>query len=380
MIACPECHSSQAADSLVCDNCSTLIYRDKLREFYNAFKKSETEKKWQECLDCLQKCIQLVPAHTRQYQQFTQEFQRISHYYNHQPVTPDPQTLESIEKTTETQPAIKDIHKKINDRFSRPDSNWLVRHFFKCIGTILYSFSLVLISMKIILTGLTKKRTFVSLIVWIVSLSFLLGWEKALGFGLMIYMHEIGHLIAIQYYGYKFAWPFFVPFVGAFVLQGKATSNARERAVVSLAGPLTGIMVSVVLYTVLRFLPFQKIFSQLIYLNLMINLLNLLPFWILDGARLADLYDRKHLAAIAIGLIPVSWFFMNGFSLLLLVSYFLRIILQTQIIQSQSHRLPEATEDRDRLWGIVFIQFILIAASIILSEQLSPTYNFLQNK
>jgi len=52
------------------------------------------------------------------------------------------------------------------------------------------------------------------------------GWWFALGFVLLIFVHECGHLIAARMLGLKAGAPVFIPFVGAFIALKEAPRNA----------------------------------------------------------------------------------------------------------------------------------------------------------
>ena len=59
-------------------------------------------------------------------------------------------------------------------------------------------------------------------------------WTFGLGFVLMIFLHELGHIVAARSYGLKVSLPTFIPFFGAFVTIEKAGltpwKNARHLA------------------------------------------------------------------------------------------------------------------------------------------------------
>ena len=47
-------------------------------------------------------------------------------------------------------------------------------------------------------------------------------WTFAFGFVLMIFVHELGHIVEARRQGLKVSWPTFIPFFGAFVMIEKA--------------------------------------------------------------------------------------------------------------------------------------------------------------
>src|SRR3977135_370653 len=65
-------------------------------------------------------------------------------------------------------------------------------------------------------------------------------WTFALGFVLMILVHELGHVAEARHQGLKVSWPTFIPFFGAFVTIERAGLTPWKNALISLAGPFTG--------------------------------------------------------------------------------------------------------------------------------------------
>ena len=66
------------------------------------------------------------------------------------------------------------------------------------------------------------------------------GWPFALGFVLLILVHEIGHGVEIKRAGLQAGYPLFIPFFGALIsLRGQPRSPVEE-ARIAFAGPLWG--------------------------------------------------------------------------------------------------------------------------------------------
>src|ERR1043166_3870816 len=66
------------------------------------------------------------------------------------------------------------------------------------------------------------------------------GWPFAVGFVLLIFVHETGHLIAARMVGLNVGWPVFIPFMGAFIALKEAPKNAWIEAIVGAGGPVLG--------------------------------------------------------------------------------------------------------------------------------------------
>lgn len=111
------------------------------------------------------------------------------------------------------------------------------------------------------------------------------GWAFAVGFILLILVHEIGHLVAARRHGLQVSAPVFFPFIGAFIQLKEAPPNAWVEAVVGIGGPLFGTVASVVPY-LLHVRTGAPFWGELAYYGFLLNLFNLAPVGTLDGGRI----------------------------------------------------------------------------------------------
>jgi Zn-dependent protease len=121
------------------------------------------------------------------------------------------------------------------------------------------------------------------------------GWKYALGFVLLILVHEMGHVIVLRARGIKAGWPVFLPFLGAFVSMQSTPRSVYEEAESALAGPVFGTAGALGL-AYLAHVQHSDLLMSLAFTGLFINLFNLLPMLPLDGGRVAG------------ALHPVIWF------------------------------------------------------------------------
>lgn len=128
-------------------------------------------------------------------------------------------------------------------------------------------------------------RTIISLTLYIILDYWIFkSWEGVLLLVTVIFIHEMGHFIAMKIFGYEGINMTFVPFVGAYV-SGEATHFSRQkRLIMLLAGPIPGIIIGVGLLFL-----YQSDFNHLFYWAsmtfLLLNLFNLLPISPLDGGQ-----------------------------------------------------------------------------------------------
>jgi Zn-dependent protease len=107
----------------------------------------------------------------------------------------------------------------------------------------------------------------------------------ALGFVLLLLVHECGHLIAAKRLGLPVSAPMFVPFMGAIILLKDAPRNAWVEAQVGIGGPLLGT-VGAVACEGIHLATGQPLFRALAYTGFLLNLFNLAPLGPLDGGRI----------------------------------------------------------------------------------------------
>jgi Zn-dependent protease len=112
------------------------------------------------------------------------------------------------------------------------------------------------------------------------------GWMFALGFVLLIFVHECGHLVVARFFGLKVGAPVFIPFMGAVIALKDAPKNAWMEAWVGIGGPLMGAA-GAVLCEVLFVLTHNPLCRALAFSGFFLNLFNLAPIGFLDGGRVA---------------------------------------------------------------------------------------------
>lgn len=110
------------------------------------------------------------------------------------------------------------------------------------------------------------------------------GWAFAGGLVLSIYVHEMGHVLAIRRYGLHASTPMFIPGLGAFIrLRGVKLPPIPDSRI-GLAGPIYGLgaaLASLGIYLGTS----AKIWAAIAHFGALVNLFNLIPVWSLDGSR-----------------------------------------------------------------------------------------------
>jgi Zn-dependent protease len=107
----------------------------------------------------------------------------------------------------------------------------------------------------------------------------------AVGFVLLIFVHECGHLVAAKRLGLKVGAPVFIPFMGAIIALKEAPRNAWIESQVGIGGPILGA-VGAGLCQLLYLATGNMMFRGLAYTGFFLNLFNLAPVGFLDGGRI----------------------------------------------------------------------------------------------
>jgi Zn-dependent protease len=113
------------------------------------------------------------------------------------------------------------------------------------------------------------------------------GWAFAIGFVLLILVHELGHFVEAKRQGLNPSLPVFIPFLGAYVALRNVPFHPWRNALVAIAGPIFGGAGALVVLGAGE-LADSRLLLALAYTGFFLNLVNLAPFWILDGGRLYE--------------------------------------------------------------------------------------------
>jgi Zn-dependent protease len=152
------------------------------------------------------------------------------------------------------------------------------------IGALIANFAAKLKLLLVALPKLKLLTTSGSMLVSIAAYSLFFGWTFAVGFVLLLLVHEMGHVIQLRREGIKASAPMFIPFLGAVVAAKSLGKNATAEARVGLAGPVLGSLGAAALIPA-YLLTGDELWRALAFTGFFLNLFNLLPVVPLDGGR-----------------------------------------------------------------------------------------------
>lgn len=138
---------------------------------------------------------------------------------------------------------------------------------------------------KVATTGLTMLLS-----IGVYALIF--GFWYAVGFVLLILVHEMGHYIAAKQKGLDVGAPTFIPFVGAWIQMKELPHSVETEAYVGMGGPLVGTAGALVCYFLARSYD-SDLLLALSYAGFFINLFNLIPLSPFDGGRITAIVSPR---------------------------------------------------------------------------------------
>jgi Zn-dependent protease len=152
------------------------------------------------------------------------------------------------------------------------------------LGILIAKFAAKIKVVLLLLPKLKILTTSGSMLVSVAAYSLIWGWKFALGFVLLIFVHEMGHVVQLRREGIQASAPVFIPFFGAAVWAKSLGGNALAEARVGLAGPVLGSLGAAACIPIADATG-NDFWRALAFTGFFLNLFNLLPVVPLDGGR-----------------------------------------------------------------------------------------------
>ena len=170
-------------------------------------------------------------------------------------------------------------------------SSWK-RHLlrFGPIGALVL-FALGKLKLIVPLLKFANLGTLLSMLVMVWVYAVYWGLPFAVGFVLLIFVHEAGHAIVMRRLGLQAGAPVFIPFVGAVIAMKSLPRDAYVEALVGIGGPVLG-SVGALFCLVVALSTGSLLWYSLASTGFLINLFNLIPVSPLDGGRIVGVISR----------------------------------------------------------------------------------------
>ncbi|MDQ1389053.1 MAG: hypothetical protein QOF56_2507 [Acidobacteriaceae bacterium] len=248
--SCKRCSRELAAGALVCDQCQALVHSERLDQLATEAKQLEAAGNLRQAREHWLMGLPLLPPNSRQADWIQQHARSLEAAANQlQPPPPS-------------------------------DNQWAKK--LGPVGPI----AVLLAKSKVLLTAIFKLKFLLSFVAFIGIYWARFGMTFGIGFAALILIHEMGHFIDIKRRGLPAEMPVFLPGLGAYVRWQALGVPLETRAAISLAGPLAGFFASLAC-AVLWSQTGNPLWAGLARAGAVLNLLNLIPVWVLDGGQAA---------------------------------------------------------------------------------------------
>lgn len=145
----------------------------------------------------------------------------------------------------------------------------------------------------VVLLKFLKMHTLISMFISLGAYAIFYGWSFAAGLVYLIFVHEMGHLVAAKIKKIPTSPAVFIPFMGAVIgIDPKKIKDAKTEAFIAYGGPLFGLM-SIIPLLIMYFITDNPFWALLTQVGGMINLFNLMPISPLDGGRIVTVLSTK---------------------------------------------------------------------------------------
>lgn len=277
-MTCGDCGTTIAPTLLLCPGCQALVHRDELKRLAAEAERATAAGELSAALATWRQAQPLLPYGSKQGQVIAAKVEDLV------------QRIDAGEGVRGTPPPAT----------TTPGSRRTAGGIFAGVGTLallLWKFkalpAFLLTKGKFLLLGLTKWSTLASMLLSFGVYWTVFGWWFAAGLVLSIYVHEMGHVVALRRLGLPASAPMFIPGLGAVIRMKSYPPTPREDARVGLAGPMWGLGAAVAAL-VLYLITDQAAFAAIARTGAWINIFNLTPVWQLDGSRGWRALGRGH--------------------------------------------------------------------------------------
>jgi Zn-dependent protease len=274
---CTECGAQIAGSLLACPNCGRLVHAAELKQLAADAESAERQGDGMRALETWRRMLEFLPAQSTQHARVLAKVQALSA----QVTAGNPGAAREKAKGSPRSKAAAGVG---------------------TIGVLLAKFKwgilLLLGKGKALLVGLTQAKTFLSMAIALWVYTSFYGWKFALGLILSIYVHEMGHVVALRRYGIPATAPMFIPGFGALVRLKQNPATPAEDARTGLAGPIWGAAAAIAALALGAALHNHLLFA-IARLGAWINLFNMIPVWQLDGGRGFSALSRGQRGVVA---------------------------------------------------------------------------------
>jgi Zn-dependent protease len=257
--SCPGCSHWLPEGTLACPDCQTLTYGQHVSGIAAEAQTLEQQEQWVQARDRWRSTLRWLPPETQQAKSIQQHIAQID------------RRLQAVEDNR---------------------SKWTKR--LGPFAPILF----FLMKIKSAIFLVLKLKFLLGIFSFFGLYWLLYGWRFAIGFTACIFIHEMGHVVAVKRRGLKADLPIFFPGLGAYVRWYNIGVPVKDLAAIALAGPTFGLMAALTCFGG-SYAFHSNLLMVLANVGAWINLFNLLPVLGLDGAQASYALSRIQRGLIA---------------------------------------------------------------------------------
>jgi Zn-dependent protease len=214
-----------------------------------------------------------------------------------------------------------------------------------------------------------KFKTFITMLISIWAYALFWGWPFAAGFVALLFIHEMGHVLALRMLGIKATAPMFIPFMGAYIGMKQLPKNAFDEAVMAYGGPLLGTLGAIGCAGA-GLMTGNPFWYALAMSGFLLNLFNLLPISPLDGGRIIGVISPKIWVVgllAAVGLFYLTW---SPIVALVIIMGSLQIYSSTKRSAAEKARYYAVTPTKRAIVGLAFLGLLAVTSFGMLAMQI----------
>lgn len=294
-MTCPGCNAEIGSSLLACPRCHTLVHAGQLKQLAQEAAAAKARQDLSAEVTAWRTALGLLPAGSEQHRTIRARVEQIS---------------ASLIEGGGSSPSASGATASAGADGSGQRKAW-TGGALSGLGALAWKF-------KVLLMGLTKSTTLLSMIPAIGLYWVAFGWRFAVGLVASIYVHEMGHVAALMRFGIQATAPMFLPGIGAVIRSRFQLTSPREEARVGLAGPIWGLGAAIAA-AVMYGMTGYAIWAAIAHFGAWVNLFNLLPVWQLDGAHAFKALNRMERWAITIVIVLVFLLTHEGLLVLMAI-------------------------------------------------------------
>jgi Zn-dependent protease len=241
----------------------------------------------------------------------------------------------------------------------QPERQGLLRRFGPLGLFFLFLFS----KLKYVAVALNfvKFKTFITMLISIWAYALFWGWSFAAGFVALLFVHEMGHVLALRLLGIRASAPMFIPFMGAFIGMKQLPDNAFAESVAAYGGPLLGTLGAIGCAAV-GLATGNPFWFALASAGFLLNLFNLLPISPLDGGRILGVISPKLWLVGLAGAVGLFWLTWSPLIALIIIMGSLQIWSTAKKDKAETARYYEVGLGKRIAMGTAFLALLAVTS------------------